>query len=658
MSPPELLEHPLAEAVTLALAHFLWQGAAIAAALVSIVKLLGIRRQQNRYLCSLAALVLMAACPAVTLAVVSCRGQGPVPSSQETAARGQETRDHSPLTTHHSPHSAIRNPHSAIASAQPYVLAAWLAGVAFFGCRLLLGVIGVQQIRRQRLPLPRELAERVQQLGRRLGMRARSTVFLSRRAGQAMAVGVVKPLVLIPAAWATEMPLVMLEAVIAHELAHLARRDLWIVMLERVVQTLLFYHPAVWWLSSRLRAERELCCDELAVALTGRRLEYVQALESAARWGARVEPLLAASIRGERNMQLLKRVRNVLGMSAEGESSRLWPAGLVVLLLPVLAWGWSAGIVTPQPSVAVADDDLEDRDDDDDADEKEARRGGERDDDDDEDDDDEKGDRKGKEGDSQQGQQGQQRQQGQQGQQRQQGQQGQQDDDADEKEVRKDGDKPEVKVIRKDGEESAAAIRKRERIEQLKFLNKDGEFKRDGVKKEAPKDGEIRKEGVKDPPRKVLKDGARRQFEIEIKGEGYDRVAELLATIKKLTAENDRLQAENFKLRGGKKENVGSENEAAAREKEAFYRKAGAEKEAAVREKEAFLERVIAEKEAAVARERKIKSESARNDAELRARRIKEVRARAAALEEQARAAVREAEAVERAAREKQDDRQ
>src|SRR4029434_3857909 len=113
-------------------------------------------------------------------------------------------------------------------------------------------------------------------------MDALPLVFLSRQVAEAMAIGIVRPLVLIPAAWATEMPLEMLEAVIAHELAHLKRRDLWINLFQRIVETLLFYHPAVWWLSQRLRVERELCADELAVAATGKRLVYAKALEQIA----------------------------------------------------------------------------------------------------------------------------------------------------------------------------------------------------------------------------------------------------------------------------------------------------------------------------------------------------------------------------------------
>ena len=112
------------------------------------------------------------------------------------------------------------------------------------------------------------------------------------------------------------------------------------MLLQRVVETLLFYHPAVWWLSRRLRAERELCCDELAVAVTGRRLEYVQALETVARGGGLASsPLLAAGIRGERNMRLLERVRNVLGLSADGRTLAAVAGGLVGPALPLVACG-------------------------------------------------------------------------------------------------------------------------------------------------------------------------------------------------------------------------------------------------------------------------------------------------------------------------------
>ena len=68
-------------------------------------------------------------------------------------------------------------------------------------------------------------------------------------------------MILLPTSWLTELPPDMLESIIAHELAHIRRGDLWVNLLQRVIEVLLFYHPAVWWLSQRIRVERELCCD-------------------------------------------------------------------------------------------------------------------------------------------------------------------------------------------------------------------------------------------------------------------------------------------------------------------------------------------------------------------------------------------------------------
>jgi len=238
-----------------------------------------------------------------------------------------------------------------LGAAQPYALAAWLIGVTLFGSRLLAGIVGISRLRRSRLPLPPKMVVLVERLGRRLAINALPLVCLSKQVADAMAVGLVRPLVLIPATWATEMPLPMLEAVIAHELAHLVRRDLWVNLLQRIVETLLFYHPAVWWLSRRLRIERELCADQLAVSVTGDRTVYAQALEHIASGRqAEIRPALAAFLRGETDMRLLQRVRNILGQPTT-ERSRLWPAGIIALALPLGLWA-----ATALDGVAIADD--------------------------------------------------------------------------------------------------------------------------------------------------------------------------------------------------------------------------------------------------------------------------------------------------------------
>jgi beta-lactamase regulating signal transducer with metallopeptidase domain len=614
MSLVELLAHPVARQLTLALLHFVWQGLAIAVVLMLIVELLGIRRPQTRYACSLAALALMLACPVATFWLLG--------ATDEPAVGWTSGPSLNVLAESHTDGSEVHPTIDAAAAvawlepAQPYLLAAWLLGVAIFAGRLSAGAIGVLRLRQKLIPLPLDLARDVERLGRRLAIDALPVVFLSRRVSEAMAVGVLRPLVLIPAAWATEMPLEMLEAVIAHELAHLRRRDLWVNLLQRIAEAVLFYHPAVWWLSRRLRQERELCADALAVAATGRRLQYAEALEQVARLRqADVGPALAAFMRGGKNMRLLERVRNVLGLGAAGDRSRLWPAGLVILALPLALWALSLGL-----NAAVADDERDDDDrprvarevaDDDDDDREEGRR--EKDDDDDDDEKEGRGDKEDDDDDKEKEGKGEDK-----------------DEEGERKEVRKDGD------VKKDAPRDGDAPRKKE-----------GPRDGDAPKKEVARDGDApRKEIRKDAPRKEgdrpIKEGAREGDKKIVKeGLGPDAaVAELKQLVAKLMAENERLRAELAAARGGGKDVIkkeGGDKEVIKKDvikKEgADIKKEGADKE--VIKKELFL------KDPAAAE---------RKEAELKELRARKERAAAEAKEGAAR---KEREGDEKAAIEK-----
>ncbi|MGE5612409.1 MAG: M56 family metallopeptidase, partial [Bacillota bacterium] len=145
-----------------------------------------------------------------------------------------------------------------------------------------------------------------------------------------------RPMVLLPIALLAGTPMEVLEAVIAHELAHIRRHDLWVNLLQRVLETLLFYHPAIWWLSGKVREERELCCDELAVKATGRRVEYAAALEQVASGKLAFGDAGLAAAWGTGRGMLLARVRHVLGLPLTRPAWG-WPAGVAALVVLVLA---------------------------------------------------------------------------------------------------------------------------------------------------------------------------------------------------------------------------------------------------------------------------------------------------------------------------------
>ena len=145
-------------------------------------------------------------------------------------------------------------------------------------------------------------------------------------------------MIILPAAWLMELSSDVLEAVIAHELSHIRRWDLWVNLFQRFVETLFFYHPAVWWVSRQIRLEREKCCDELAVTVTGNRVVYATTLEFLARKRlAVVQAALAAGMGGSK-MALLNRVRYILGSKTTEQPVGWWQAGMFALAVPIVIW--------------------------------------------------------------------------------------------------------------------------------------------------------------------------------------------------------------------------------------------------------------------------------------------------------------------------------
>lgn len=330
-----ILSDPLAERVAWALIHFLWQGAAIATLLVVVLRLRGMQSPQRRYALSVTALALMAICPLATGVFAEHTPPAVLinafPASIAETVTVAPPQSQSPL--------AVSQPAHAW---QPYFLAAWFTGVLLFALRLLTGYCGTLWLCGGRTSMPAAFSHRIIELSRRLALAPAEFVYASPRVREALVVGFWQPMVLVPLVWLTELPPDVLEAVIAHELAHVRRWDRWIVLFQRSIETLLFYHPAVWWVSRRISFERELCCDEMAVAATGRRLAYARALEAV---GCRSLPqsalVFATSFQGESQMNLLSRVRNVLGLGAPRESGFAWPAGLLALALTAGMACWS-----------------------------------------------------------------------------------------------------------------------------------------------------------------------------------------------------------------------------------------------------------------------------------------------------------------------------
>jgi polysaccharide export outer membrane protein len=311
-------------AIAQCLFHALWQSCLLATLAICILQVLG-NTPHIRYLVLLALLLLMSACPFATLAIVCSGSSGisMVSGQRESGPDSQCRKEAIP-----NPHTVVSSGsidgvlqglsasiHAAVQRHQSLIVRIWLVGFVVCGTRILLAACGVFGLSRSQMPLPANTSLDVGRLSRAFRFRTQPAIAVVSHLTQALTVGIIKPVVLLPAVWVLELDPDVLEAVVAHELAHVRRWDLQINFLQRMIEALLFFNPVVWWCSRRLRVERELCCDELAASAIGNRARYAQALCFLAEQhcGPAV-PVLGAGIGGSR-MVLLERIRNVLGLT-------------------------------------------------------------------------------------------------------------------------------------------------------------------------------------------------------------------------------------------------------------------------------------------------------------------------------------------------------
>jgi bla regulator protein BlaR1 len=244
----------------LTLVHFLWQGLLLAALLHTVLPLC--RSAITRHNCALLTLVLMALAPVATFLSLHSANAGAMTLAHNVA----------PMTLFSAPNAA---------SHMDWLVLLWLGGVMALSIRAIGGWTLANALARQGTISPSPaLLQRCHNLQHRLSVTAPVRFLLSYRITAPVVIGLVKPVILIPVSALMGLSPQQLDALILHELAHIRRRDTVINILLATVETILFYHPAVWWVSRQVRVERENCCDDHAVSACGDVGLYVEALTS------------------------------------------------------------------------------------------------------------------------------------------------------------------------------------------------------------------------------------------------------------------------------------------------------------------------------------------------------------------------------------------
>jgi beta-lactamase regulating signal transducer with metallopeptidase domain len=336
---------PTVEALGWTLVHSLWQGALVALTL-ALVRVAFKRRTANfRYLASCAAMLLMLALPVITFVTLSPMVRKtqivmidpPAPTEQTAKTTSLKYRlgddsliagglDQSPKST--SPRRRLRE---LFSGAAPWLTWLWLAGVILLSLRMLVGWAYAGRLKSYGTgPLPDEWRLRFAELCHKIRVLRPVRLLESAMVQVPTVIGWLRPVVLIPAGALVGLAPRQLEAVIAHELAHIRRYDYLVNLLQTAVEILLFYHPAVWRLSREIRQEREHCCDDVAVEVCGDALIYARALTE-------IEALRDTGLRlamAADGGSLLSRIQRIVGNSPRrSEQTASWVAGAIVFAI-------------------------------------------------------------------------------------------------------------------------------------------------------------------------------------------------------------------------------------------------------------------------------------------------------------------------------------
>ena len=310
----------IAQAVTAALLHFIWQGLLVAFLLWVALFALRKRPAQSRYLAGLVALSVLAVLPLVTAALEYTAP----PSSAKVVARAPVV----PAAVVRVARERADAGGGMMATVQTWALPVWSFGVLIFALRAVWGCRRISAMRRRAVPASPDVLARVAEIGTRMGLARPARVLLAAFAGSPSVVGWFRQVILLPPATLLGLTPEQLEAVLAHELAHIRRYDSLLNAAQILVETLLFYHPAVWWTSAHIREERELCCDDLAVGSCGDALCYARALTRLERLRLTAPALALGSAGGP----LAYRIRRLMGAAGRADSPSKLPSLLALAL--------------------------------------------------------------------------------------------------------------------------------------------------------------------------------------------------------------------------------------------------------------------------------------------------------------------------------------
>jgi TonB family protein len=276
----QLFNSPFLYSLSLTLVHFLWQGMLVALILKSMLYIVDKNKSKLRYTLATFAMLANAILAILTFSMVYPdtgtvinSNLGPIPL---TSLVNELTQQNALLT-----YQELLP--SILAYSLPYLSLLWLATVAILASKLLIEIRNVNNLPLQASISPSsELLIRFDELAKQIKLVKTPKLLISLKAEVPMAIGWLKPVVLLPASMVTGLNSAQLEMLILHELAHIRRHDYLVNFLQTLIELLFFFHPSVHWIGKQMRNEREYCSDDIAVQHCGDAIAYAHTLTDTA----------------------------------------------------------------------------------------------------------------------------------------------------------------------------------------------------------------------------------------------------------------------------------------------------------------------------------------------------------------------------------------
>ncbi|MBI3124235.1 MAG: M48 family metalloprotease [Ignavibacteriales bacterium] len=329
----QYLPEELVNALGRMIFHSFWQGAVIAFALGLILFLSGKKSARSRYIISVAAIILFVTSCVVTFSIEykTTATSIAATANQPTTVSAADKFFVNPISYSASETTIWDSINTYFNQNLPLFVMFWLSGLFFFSLRFIGSVLLVQKMRTRGInELDVEWLYRSREIGKKLGIKKFVAVFESINVKVPLAIGYIKPIILLPLGMINGLPYTQVEALIAHEFAHIKRYDFVINLIQTLVETIFFYHPAVWWISNQIREERENCCDDITVNVCGDSFAYSKALYNLLQIQHN-HPELALAASGKVN-QLLRRIKRM-----NGEKSKFSYGGRFAAFMLVFA---------------------------------------------------------------------------------------------------------------------------------------------------------------------------------------------------------------------------------------------------------------------------------------------------------------------------------